>query len=174
MSFEGEDSDEKIILLLRRHFIVNLRWAVESILLILVPTILSYALILAKVDLLKYISTRYVFVFYVLWYITVFGFLFEQFLVWFFNVYIVTNKRIVDMDFHGLLHRDVAEAPLRNIEDITRSINGAAQVVFNYGNVVIQTAGEQRELEFEEVPDPARVQDIISDLVSEIKFYDHS
>ena len=43
------------------------------------------------------------------------------------------------------------------------------QVIFHYGDVAIQTAAEAREITFENVPNPDRVQDIISDLISEIK-----
>jgi hypothetical protein len=42
---------------------------------------------------------------------------------------------------------------------------GAAQVLFHYGTVDIQTAAESREIEFEDVPDPAKVQDFVSDLM---------
>ena len=70
------------------------------------------------------------------------------------------------MDFDHLLHRNITDAPLRNVEDITYTISGAIQTTFNFGNVTIQTAAEQRELEFFLVSNPAKVQDIISDLVS--------
>jgi len=71
------------------------------------------------------------------------------------------------MDFHGILFRNISEATLANVEDVTHTVSGTLQVVFNYGDVIVQTAGEQREFDFESVPSPARVQDIISDLVAQ-------
>lgn len=73
------------------------------------------------------------------------------------------------MDFSGFLYRNISEAPLRNIEDITHRMSGISATIFNYGDVLIQTAGETREFDFTSVPNPIKVQDIISDLVSEIK-----
>jgi len=55
------------------------------------------------------------------------------------------------------------------VEDITSTVSGATQMIFNYGNVVIQTSAEKREFEFEAVSNPAKVRDLISDLVMEIK-----
>jgi hypothetical protein len=95
--------------------------------------------------------------------------MFERFLNWFFNIHIITNKRVVDMDFDHLLHRNISEAPLRNIEDITYSVSGAIQTVFNFGTVTVQTAAEQRELEFNRVAEPAKIQDLLSDLVSSVR-----
>jgi hypothetical protein len=97
--------------------------------------------------------------------------MFERFLNWFFNIHIITNKRVMDMDFDHLLHRNISEAPLRNIEDITYTISGAIETVFNFGTVSIQTAAEKRELEFYQVADPAKIQDLLSDMVSNARRY---
>lgn len=99
-----------------------------------------------------------------------FGFILQNFLNWFFNVYIITNKKIVDVDFHGILYKNISEAPLRNVEDVTSNVSGALEVIFNYGSVYVQTAGERREFEFENVSHPAKIRDIISDLVAKKKF----
>ncbi|MBI2620946.1 PH domain-containing protein [candidate division WWE3 bacterium] len=164
--FDGEDSGEEILLVLRRHLITNLGWIVVSIALVILPTVSKPLLLSLGIGHASTFSPSFTFILTSFWYLFAFGFIFENFLLWFFNVYIVTNKRIVDMDFGGILFRNISDAPLRNIEDVTHTISGAAQVIFNYGNVAIQTAGEQRELEFELVPRPARVQDIISDLAA--------
>lgn len=171
MKFDGEDDDEKIILFLRRHLVTNTRRILIVIAMSVLPFVVTALFALNDIDIIGLMPFRYRFTAHLFWYLVVFGYAFESFLVWYFNVYLVTNKRIVDMDFYGLLHRNIAEAPLRNVEDITRKVGGAAQIVFNFGNVIIQTAGEKRELEFEYVPNPARVQDIISDLVSELRFH---
>ena len=73
------------------------------------------------------------------------------------------------MDFNNILHKKISEAPLRNIEDITYDTKGSLQTIFDYGNVHIQTAAETREFEFENVAKPGKIQDILSDLVSNVK-----
>ncbi|MFZ5424394.1 MAG: PH domain-containing protein [Patescibacteria group bacterium] len=167
--FDGEDSDEQIILLLRKHLITNLGWVFLLFIILLIPVLLSVLFAMTKIDPYVYISPRVGFSITAFWYLFTFGFILTNILGWYYNVYIVTNKKIIDVDFHGILYRNVSEAPIRNIEDITNRISGAAQVIFHYGDVIIQTAGETREFDFIAVPDPSRVQDVISDLVSNLR-----
>lgn len=169
--FTGEDSDEKILLVLRKHVITNLRWILGTILLFNAPVIAAAVLRVNGVTSLDFMPLTFRFIGLTLWYIISFGYFFTSFLIWFFSTYIVSDKRVVDIDFHGFIHRSFSEALLSNIEDLTHRVSGATQVIFHFGTVDIQTAGESREIEFEKVPNPAHVQDFISDLTA--KFHHH-
>lgn len=166
MSFEGEDSDEEILFVFRRALITNAGWLFISAFLLMAPLMFNSFIMLVSKQAPGLFKPSFIFIINTFWYIFTFGFMFERFLNWFFNIHIITNKRIVDMDFDHLLHRNITEAPLRNIEDITYTISGAVETVFNFGTVSVQTAAEQREIEFKQVGDPAKIQDLLSDLVS--------
>jgi hypothetical protein len=168
-AFDGEDSDEKVLYVLRRSFATNIGWILMSALFIAAPALINTLFVLLNIESPGFITPQLMFNINALWYLFTFGFMFERFLNWYFNVYIISNKRIVDMDFFGLLYRKVSDAPLRNIEDITYNVSGVVEAFFNYGDVMIQTAAERREFDFEDVANPSRVQDILSDLVKEIK-----
>ena len=170
--FEGEDNNEEILFIFRKAVITNVGWALFGLVLLLVPFIFNSLLLQAVDNFPNTFSNSTIFIVNAFWFIFTIGYLFERFLNWFFTVHIITNKRVVDMDFDHLLHRNIAEAPLRNIEDITYTVTGSLQTVFNYGTVTVQTAAEQRELEFATVANPAKIQDLLSDLVSEVK-HDH-
>jgi len=136
---------------------------------LLVPFILSIIYAGIAVNNLPTLSSKLAFILNLFWYLLTFGFVFQNFLNWFFNVYIITNKKIVDMDFHGLLSKNVSEAPLRNVEDVTSNVTGTLRVIFNYGHVYIQTSAEKREFDFEDVANPTKVRDLISDLATEVR-----
>ena len=165
----GRTTGEKIILFLRQHVIVNFKWVLITALLLFAVPIFDFLLGLGATSIGQIIPAKYNFVLRFLLALFTFGYFFENFLSWYFNSYIVTNKRVVDIDFYGIIHRRFSEAPLRNIEDITNEISGFGPVIFHYGDVSIQTAAEAREITFENVPDPDKVQNIVSDLISEIK-----
>jgi hypothetical protein len=165
-NFEGEDGDEEILYIFRQANITNFGWAFSGIILLLAPIFFNSFIISVNKEFPGLLTPVLVFIINIFWYIFVFGYIFERFLHWFFNVYIITSKRVVDMDFDNLLHRNISEAPLRNIEDITYTVSGTLPTVFNYGNLSIQTAAEKREIEFANVYDPGKLQDILSDLVS--------
>ncbi len=169
VSFDGQDNAEEILLFLRQHYIVNLRWVLTTAFLIFARPMLDFLLALGNTGLAQILPPNYFLVANILMSLFTFGYFFTNFLNWYFNSYLVTNKRVVDIDFYGLIHRRFSEAPLRNIEDVTNQISGFAQVIFHFGDVSIQTAGELREITFENVPNPDRVQDTVSDLISKIK-----
>ena len=167
--FYGMDKDEEILLLLRRDLITNLGWVLLTIILVLTPFVANIVFLALGTNPLSQLPSGLLIVLGLFWYLFTFGYAFVNFLNWFFNVHIVSNKRVVDMDFSGVLYRNISDAPLRSIEDVTHTISGAAEILFNYGNVYIQTAAEQRELTFSGIPDPAQVQDFISDIVADLR-----
>lgn len=168
-SFYGMDKDEEILLLLRRDLITNLGWVLLTAILLFTPLIANTIFLALGTNPISQLPSGLLIVLSLFWYLFTIGYAFVNFLNWFFNVHIVSNKRIVDMDFSGVLYRNISDAPLRAVEDVTHTISGAAEILFNYGNVYIQTAAEQRELTFSRIPDPAKVQDFISDLLAGLR-----
>lgn len=167
--FDGQDAEEKVLLFLHQHVVTNIKWILITGLLIGSVPILNILLEYGGTSLDQLIPGNYYFILRFLLGLFTFGYFFENFLSWYFNSYIVTSKRVVDIDFYGITHRRFSEAPLRNIEDVTNNISGFGQVMFHYGDVSIQTAAEAREIMFENVPDPDKVQDILSDLISGVR-----
>lgn len=165
--FEGQDLDEKILLLLRAHPITNLKWIVPALLLFFAPFFLPTALRFFNLQL-STLPVTFEILILIINYLLVLIIAFEGFLYWYFNVYIVTEKNIVDVDFHSLLFKNIDVAPLRNIEDTSSSMGGILSSIFNYGNVFIQTAGASRNIDFIDIPKPHQVADFILDEVHKI------
>lgn len=154
VSFEGEEKGEKIILMLRAHVVTLVPPALIIIFLILVPTFAAPVLALLKINLGDTLSSLQAFLITLAWYLFVFGYAFFRFIFWYFNVYILTNERVVDIDFKGLLHKETSYAKLNQIQDVSPKTIGFFSTFFNFGNVFIQTAAERPEFEFHHVPRP--------------------
>ena len=154
IKFETQEADEKIILLLRQHPIVNLGWLLIAITMLFVPAFWDFLPI-------TWLPIRFQLMTIIGWYLLVLAFILEKFLGWYFNVYIVTDERIVDIDFEGLIYRNLSVSQLNNIQDVTFKQSGSAATLFNFGDVYIQTAAEQREFDFKRVPQPSRVVEIL-------------
>jgi hypothetical protein len=106
---------------------------------------------------------------FVFWYVMTFGLLLTRFLRWFFNIYIVTNERLVDIDFVNLLYKEFSEARLEKIQDISFNSRGILAALFNFGTVHVQTAGELPNFSFESVPNPEDIVRTIADLAQKVK-----
>lgn len=149
--FEERADNEEIILVARPHWFTNISWIVTTILLILAPSLLKFVPIVN--DIASKFQTMGIFV----WYLITFAFAFEKFLSWYFDVFIITNERVIDIDFNNLLDKKFSEAKISMIQDITSRVSGVSQTMFNYGNVLIQTAAEISEIQFESVPNPEKI-----------------
>ncbi len=167
--YEGQDADEKILYILRQSFIFNFTWLFTAAIMIVAPFIVGTLVSKYADEVIKIFPTNLPFILVLFWYIFTIGFIFESYINWYFNLFIITNKKIVDMDFMGLLYKNISEAPLENIEDVTSNINGALGTVFDIGNVFVQTAAEKTEFDFNNIDNPSKIRDIISDLVLETR-----
>ena len=167
LRFEGEDNDETTLFFLRAHPLTNLGWVTLVLIFLAVPIV--FQALLTDNFIAINLSARNIFLAVTTWYLVVAGFSFQRFLSWYFNIYILTNKRIVDIDFYGLFYRSVSQASLSNVEDITYTKGGLFQNFFDYGNLTLQTAGTAPNFEFTSIPDPEGNQQKIIDLVTRYK-----
>ncbi|HEY5601269.1 MAG TPA: PH domain-containing protein [Patescibacteria group bacterium] len=160
--FETQEKGEEIILLLRAHVITLIPWILFFAFLLVLP-------IIAKAmpgNLFGFLGEKGGSVggaAILFWYLATLGFALWKFSLWYFNIYLVTNERVVDFDFIGLTYKSVSDAQLSKIQDVTSRMVGVFHVFFNYGHVFVQTAAAMREFEFHDVPKP----DIVARTISE-------
>lgn len=172
--FGTQNKGETVYLLTRAAAITNFGWIIATILLCLLPfiagSIITGALLFFRIDITD-IITRPLFVPVTLfiYYLLVATYAFSAFTKWYFNVYIVTSERILDYDYSPFGRYNVSEASLKNIEDVTQRQIGVFPNIFNYGDIVIQTAGERTKFFFEKTPNPSYLRDKISDLADILK-----
>lgn len=165
--FETQEAEETVVLFLRQHLIVFFVPIVILVLLILGPTLLIP--LIPALNLPVSLPSSYILIGTLFWYLATFGFALVSFLRWFFNIYIVTNERVVDIDFKYLLYKEFSEARIEKIQDLTYRSGGIIAAFFNYGDVLVETAGEVPNIEFDKVPRPEKVVQTISELMGKFK-----
>ena len=157
--FETQDDDEEVILFLRQHPIVNLPWIITTILMLTLPSVFVFFPPYAN------LPANFQFVVTLGWYMFVFGFALAKFMGWFFNIYILTDERVVDVDFQNIFFRKISTAKIEEIQDVNIQSSGSFETFFGYGSVFIQTAAEVSQFEFMYVPNPDRVGKIINQMI---------
>ena len=164
--FEEQARGEKIILLLRAHLITLVPVSVLIVILLVVPVFLPSLMGFLGIDVLDALLPTQVFLLFGVWYLFVLGFAFYKFIFWYFNVYLLTNERVVDFDFRGILHKQTSYANLNQIQDVSPRIIGFFGTFFHYGHVYLQTAGEKPEFEFYDV---ARPDDVAREILEQVR-----
>lgn len=164
MRFADQEEDESIELLLRRHFITNVPWIFLSFTGIFIPIIVLNLNTLLGVLRADRIPGNIVLASLILWYLFLLAFVISRLLHWYFNIYIVTNKHLVDINFYNLLNRDFTEVRLDDIQSSKSQIQGIIGSLFHYGDVIVETAAERQHIDFHSVPKPDAVKERIQDL----------
>lgn len=165
--------EEKLVYFLRRHPITLVGVIAGYILLIASPFLLTGYFSTFQPDLLLNPSFQALLVFGgSAFFLFAWLFLFQLFLDYYLDSWIVTTRRILNIEQNGLFGRTVSELRLYRIQDVTAMVNGFVKTVFNFGEVEIQTAGERERFMFEEIPKPNEVAKTILEL-SETDRGDH-
>jgi len=78
------------------------------------------------------------------------------------NVIYVTSEKIAQVLYTSIFNRKLSQLSIGDVQDVTVSQKGILPHIFDYGTLVIETAGEQQNYTFSYVPDPyKRSQDIV-------------
>lgn len=168
--FPGRQHDEHAVIVLHRHWFIFVRNVVGLVLLGIIPLAAGWlwsqwapaqlaAGSLAHTALVMAGSLYYLF----LW-ILIYGFWLDYYL----DVFIITNKRIVDIEQSGLFGRTVADLRLNRIQDVTSETKGVVATLLHYGNVYVQTAGQTERFICEHVAHPEQVVRRIVELTDKI------
>ncbi|MDO8429376.1 MAG: PH domain-containing protein [Candidatus Daviesbacteria bacterium] len=167
--FTQQESDERIELFLRQHWAVNIPWILTGSAMFLAPSLVVFSDQYLQLNLITMIPIDVLVGSAILWYLLVVAYIVEAFLHWYFNIYIVTNKHLVDINFHNLLNRDKIEVRINDVQSAKSSFKGILGSFFRFGDVIIETAAENQRLEFHRVPHPDLVADRIQDIQAKVE-----
>lgn len=87
--------------------------------------------------------------------------------LYYLNVHIVSEERVVDIDQVNLLNHKISELNVESVQDVTARTVGLFGSLLNYGTVYIQTAGASERFQFENIARPANVSKLI------LEVYEH-
>lgn len=156
--FENQEQRERIVLLLRQHWVTQIHWIVGAPLGLLLPLFFHW------VPVLNFLPPNYKFMTIIAWFLLITAYIYEKFISWYYQVFIITDERIIDINFSNLTYKELSEAKIENIEDVSYKQGGVLRAMFNFGDVVMQTAGAERQFMIESAPEPNRIVKIINEL----------
>ena len=163
--FANSGDNEELLLFLRRHFITNLPWILKALALAIIPIILEIFNSFGLFSI-QFLTTPDKTIIYFFYYFFIFGgYIFVNYVTWFYNISLVTNERIIDIDFSDVVFENVSATKLSQIEDVTYSQIGVSRSLFDYGDVLVETAASTNEFEFASVPHPEEVIKVIDSLI---------
>ncbi len=144
--FADQLDDEEVLYVFRKHPIVMRKGLVFGMLGILLGTVPGY------------LKPEYSYFFGGL----AAGFLlgglifFPSWIGWFYSVFIVTDKRFIQISQKGLFHRSVVDIGLNQIQMVNYEIAGFQETLLGFGTIMMQTY--MGDLVIHDVHNPAKTQ----------------
>lgn len=163
VTFQNQEADEEVVLLIRRDFITNVPWIISILLLSLVPIVLFFTVPIFFPNIS--VSQLLITLSFSFYYVVLFAFAVLYFTIWYFNVGLVTNKRIIDLDVANILVKETSEARLSSIADISYTQVGGIRGIFDYGDVRVLTETYEQNIEFDRAPNPNMIRRVIGELL---------
>ncbi len=158
-TFPGQRQGEKVLMIIRKHPIVYIRIVMAFVITAFMPLVI-FLLIWFNYNpisenprisaIIGIFSSAFVLIGLI---ITLIAWLNEEF-----DLFILTDERLIDITQVSFLKRTVASTPLKRIQDTTSNIEGVLPTLLNYGSIEVQTAsGDASKFEIDRIPDPAFV-----------------
>ncbi|MBT3230685.1 PH domain-containing protein [Candidatus Uhrbacteria bacterium] len=164
----NQERDEKAILFLRRHWIEVLRILFFACVFAVIPVIFYYILTDNGVDWNGYWG-QFGALLVSIYALFALAILMTMFTDYYLDTWIVTTRRVINIEQKGLFSRVISELHLNQVQDVTAETHGFIATILSYGHVYIQTAGTRERFEFKMVNDPVKVKARVSELVENDK-----
>jgi hypothetical protein len=169
------DPGENVILEVRKHWIVFVGNAISLVFSALLPFILLSLIKIFIPGLLNIgisvpgnFSALFLF-FYTLWLLFLWISFFVNWTTYYLDVWYVTEKRIIAVEQRRIFDRGISNLRFDKIQDVTIDVRGFVPTLLNFGNIKVQTAGEDNyDFAMSTVRNPEKVRQIIFNQHNEI------
>lgn len=161
------EQDEKVILEVRKHWIVFMGYVFALFFAAVFPIIfvVLYKTFIPNLFINTEITGNKValaYFFYFLWLLFLWVSLFIEWTKYYLDVWYVTEKRIIIVDQKNIFHREISNVRFEKIQDVSLEVQGFISTLLKFGNIRVQTASENsQEFYMNSVRHPEVVRKII-------------
>lgn len=144
------DDEEQILRIVHKHWLLGVKslWA---------PTLVF----IAVWSLLYYVRTKYAVYGVSLTAIVIGVWWIRNFMDYYLDAWIVTNKGVVDLEWHGWFHRSSARVLYSDIQGLEYEIHGIVGTVLGYGDITLEKISTGGTMTMPYVKNPRAVEIVI-------------
>jgi hypothetical protein len=158
---------EEIVLKVHRHWLYIAIQVFVLAFLAVIPFIVTHFLVRFSIVDVGSLTVGTRLALWSLWLLILWALFWQFWTTYYMDVWIVTNRRIIDIDYLRLFDRNISIIHLDRVQDITTHVQGILQTLLKFGSVRIQSAGADREFVIDQISHPEALRDTISRVVSE-------
>ena len=144
----------KIIIFTRRHWVSFSSKTIMAIVIFLLPLALYFLIHSVRPTAVSGYATNVLVIAFSVYYLLLFRFTLMAWISYYYDLYLVNDDNIIDVTQNGIFDRKIAQLSLLRVQDVSSSVKGILPTIFNYGDVLVETAGEKEDFILEAVPNP--------------------
>jgi len=97
---------------------------------------------------------------YVIFAVLGIGFIYSFYIwfIWHNGTYVVSNQRVIKIEQTGLFSREISEAEVDRIQEISTEIKGPIRTMLNFGDIKLQTASQEGRVTLKNIAAPYDMQ----------------
>lgn len=165
------EPDEHVVREARKHWflfaITLLPYAILAVVPFSIPGLLHFSSALAPYALFFNVSDPLMRVALGVWLLLVWMGAWSAFTRYYLNLWVLTDRRIVEIKQRTYFSREVSSLLLSRVQDVTTDVSGAAASFLGIGTIRVQSAGADEEFVMTNIPRPEQMRDIIMKYIAE-------
>ena len=163
------DPDEKVITYVRKHWFIFVMKILPAIIVFIllpvayfsIPSLELHNFIPGLPELTLTSTSKWFFFILSGWGLLTMLSIFGIWTNYYLDVWIITDKRVVDIEQIGLFRRETSSFRYEFIQDMTIETHGIIATFLKFGNIHVQTASSERNFFIKNIPNPKRVKYLI-------------
>lgn len=160
------EKDEKVILMVRKHWFVLFSDLIRPGIVFFVPFI-GYIFLhgstvpIGTEELTLSLSPALAVFLFALWSLLFWATFVRIWTEYYLDLWTITDRRIIDIEQTSFFSRNVASLRMERIQDVTIDIHGVLPTLLHFGDLHVQTAGMSREFVVRGIPRPRDIKNIV-------------
>lgn len=161
---------EHILHEIRKHWFVLFSELALSIFLLFLP-LFGYTILKSlSITVVAIGNSLVLFLFfYALWILIMWVIILIIWTDYYLDIWIITNKRLIDVEQKGFFNRVVSTVDLENIQDSTDEVKGIIPTLLRFGNINVQTAASEGVFVIKGIDNPSKTSHYLNEAVREKK-----
>lgn len=154
------DENEKLIAVFRKHIFYFITEILGIVLIAVLPLfIFPFLKMFLAFDSMQ--SGYFFFLIYFMFLTILWNVVFILWTDYYLDMWILTDKRLIDVEQKGLFSREVSSLRLENIQDLKLEVSGFISTFVGMGSVHVQTAASEKEFIIHNAKNPEEVKKLI-------------
>src|SRR3989338_7355384 len=144
------EDDEPLYLIIHKHWFLSVKELSLPVLAFIGTLILGFIAPITSVFAILLMIDVGIFVWF-----------FRNFLDYYLDALLITDRAVIDVEWHGWFHRESTRVDYSSIEGVSYEIQGILGTMLNFGTITIERIGSGSVVEIEKVKYPRDVESAI-------------